>query len=168
MREEKQLLLDEVKEKIEKSEGFIVTRYEGFDGGAIRAFRDRIAEANGEFEVVKKRIFVKAALETGLQFEIEALKGHVGLVFAKEELLSVLKAVLKHGEERVQVLGGQVDGAVCAGDDLIAMSKLPPLPELRAQFAGLLEASMGQTIAVMQSLLAGLISCVEQKSKKDN
>ncbi len=168
MIEEKQLLLDDVKERIEEADGFIVTRYEGFDGSSIREFRDQIAGVNGEFEVVKKRVFVKAANENGLKFDLKDLKGHLGLIFVKEDLLTVLKTAVKHGKEKIQVLGGEVEGCVCSGEEMIEMSKLPSLSELRAQFVGLLEAPMAQSSAVIHSLLVGLVSCVEQKSKKEN
>ena len=70
MRAEKQLLLDEIKEKIEESSGFVTLNYQNFTSSRAREFRDKMAEAGGEFEVVKKRVFAKAAESQGISIDV--------------------------------------------------------------------------------------------------
>jgi large subunit ribosomal protein L10 len=71
----------------------------------------------------------------------------------------------KDNEEILKVLGGKFDGQVYTGADLDALSKLPSLNELRAQFLGLLEAPMSQTLTVIDALLTSVLYCLENKSK---
>lgn len=169
MRQEKQLLLDEIKEKIEESKGFVALNYRNFTAARAREFRDRMAEVGGEFEVVRKRVFIKAAESVGIQIDAKSLTGHVGIVFAQEEATPVVKRAVKFGEDNEQaviVLGGHIEGAVCTAEDVEAIAKLPNLQELRAQFLGLLEAPMAQTAQALQAVLTSVLYCLEEKGKK--
>jgi large subunit ribosomal protein L10 len=169
MREEKQLLLDEIKEKIEESKGFVALNYQNFTAARAREFRDKMAEIGGEFEVVKKRVFIKAAESLGIQIDAKSLQGHVGIVFTQEDTTPVVKGTVKFGEDNdkaITVLGGHIDGAVCTAEDVEAIAKLPTLPELRAQILGTLEAPMAQTAQVFHAILASILYCLEERSKK--
>ena len=168
MREEKQLLLDEVKEKFEECEGFVVARYEGLGAVKAREFRGHIAEVNGEFEVVRKRIFIKAAKAAGLELNGRDYEGHIGIIFAKEDPLRVLKTVVKYGEESIRLLGGRIEGEFVSAEEVVAMAKLPPLEELRAQVLGLIQNVMGGVISVLQAPMTGVMHCLEAKAKKDS
>lgn len=170
MRQEKQLLLDEVKEKIEISKGFVIASYQGLTAERARTFRDKIAEAKGDFEIVRKRVFVKAAEKVGLKLNSKELTGHIGILFAFEDPLAVSKIAVKFGEENdkaVKILGGMIEGAVCSGEEVEALTQLPSLPELRAQILGLFQAPMAQTLGVIQAALTSLLYCVDEKSKKE-
>lgn len=169
MREEKQLLLDEIKEKIEESSGFVALNYQNFKSARARLFRDKMTEIGGEFEVVRKRVFIKAAESIGLRFDIEKLQGHVGIIFAHGDATPVIKGVVKFGEDNdkaVTVLGGHIEGVVCSAEDVEAIAKLPGIREMRAQIVGLLEAPMAQTVQAFQAILTGVLYCLEEKGKK--
>ncbi len=169
MREEKQLLLDEVKEKIEESKGFVALNYQNFTAARARQFRDKMAEVGGEFEVVRKRVFIKAAETVGIQIDAKMLSGHVGIVFATDDTTPVIKQAVKFGEDNdkaVTVLGGQVEGSLLGAEDVEAIAKLPALPEMRAQLLGLFEAPMAQTAQVIQAVLTGVLYCLEEKGKQ--
>ncbi len=169
MREEKQLLLDEIKEKIEDSAGFVALHYKQFTASRARTFRDQIVGMGGEFEVVRKRVFVKAAADLGIPFNVKLLTGHVGVIFAREDATTLIKGVVKYGEENnnaVTVLGGHIDGALCSAEDVQAIAKLPTINEMRAQFLGLLEAPMAQNAQVIHAVLASVLYCLEEKGKQ--
>lgn len=162
MRAEKQLLLDEIRDKIEGTSSFIVARYQGMTTEKARTFRDIVAQAKGEFEVVRKRVFLKAVQAAGLQLNVEILKGHIGVIFTDADPAELSKIALKYSEENekaIQIIAGQIQGEIYSGEDLEALAKLPPLEELRAQFLGLLEAPMGQTLAVMDAVMTSVPYC---------
>ena len=171
MRAEKQFLLDEIKEKIETSKGFVVTRYRSFTPNHARTFRNEMAELGGEFEVVKKRVLLKAASMLGIEFDSDSFEGHVGVLFFQDELLPVAKKAVKYGQDNdgaVTVLAGHVDGQLMSGADVVALATLPSKDELRAQILGLLEAPMGQTVGVVQAAMASILYCLDAKAEKSN
>lgn len=170
MRAEKQFLLDEVKEKIDGSKGFIIARYRDLTARRVREFRDIIAAASGDFEVVRKKVFVKAAEASGINLSVDDFEGHIGVIFANEDAHQLTKVAVKFGEDNeksIEVLGGHIDGELCSAEDMEAIAKLPSLPEMRAQFLGLLEAPMGQTLATFQAILTSILYCMDEKEKKD-
>ena len=149
MRAEKQLLLDEIKGKLEDAPAVLLTRY----------------------EVVPKRIFLKAAKAAEIAFDLTTMQGHLALVFAHGDSVTVTKVVFEFGKEngaKVEVLGGWFDGELLAAEQLKRLSKLPDQQTLRAQFLGLLEAPAAQTLAVVQSLLTSLPHLLENKKNLES
>lgn len=170
MKEEKNLLLQEVKNKIDNSRGFVVTAYQGFTGAHSREFRNNIANFSAEFEVVKKKIFFKALEQSNIKLDFDSMEGHFGIVFAYEDNpAQVAKKTLEFSEshnDSLTILGGVIDNVACSGKEVTAIAKLPSLQELRAQVVGLLQAPMVQAVGVMQSVLTSVLFCLEEKSKK--
>lgn len=171
MRAEKQLLLDEIKDKIEKSNSFIITKYNALKANTSNDFRNNICKAGGEFEVVRKRVFVKAAESLGIKIETGDLKGHIGVIFSENDPIEITKCVFKFGKEKdkvVEVIGARLDGRLYHAADMEKLSKLPGKDEMRAQLLGLFEAPMAQTLAVMEALITSVIYCLDNKSKQEN
>lgn len=170
MREEKQLLLDEIKEKIEESNGFIIARYQNLTAARSRQFRDAIANAGGEFEVVGKRVFIKAAENQGIKLDVKNFQGHVGVIFTQQDVTQLAKLAISYGEQNdsaIALLGARIDREICSAEEIEAIAKLPSLLELRAQIVGMLEGPMAQTIGVMRAALTSSLYCLEEKSKKE-
>ena len=167
---EKKLFLTEIKNKVNPEIGFVLVSYKGINANAFAGFRNRLVEAGGDFFVIKKRVFVKAANDLGLAYNIDELGGHVGLAFTEENFLPMLKALFAYKAETadaVTVLGGHFEGKKCSPAEVEQVSKLPSLDEMRAMFLGLLEAPMTQTLGTIQALLCSVIYCLDNKAKKD-
>ncbi len=170
MRPEKRLLLEEIKEKIEGAQSLIVTKYQGISATGMRTFRDKLSELEGDFEVVRKRVFLKAASEAGLSIKEEDLDGHVGVVFSKQDLLAIAKMLVKYEEENenaIKILAGLFDGEVCSGEDVEALAKLPSRDQLRAMIVGLLAMPMSQVVGTVNAVLTSVPYCLDAKEKKE-
>ena len=171
MRKEKQLLLDEVKGQIDQFGSFVIMRYQGLSANAANNFRRSIAKLGGNVEVVRKRILVKAAEAAGIKFELEALPGHIGLIYGGKDPIETTKAVFRFSQETdqaVEVIGGRFEGVLYTGEQVEMLSKLPGKDEMRAQLLATLEAPMAQTLAVMDAILSSVVYCIENKCKKED
>jgi large subunit ribosomal protein L10 len=171
MREEKQLLLDEIKDKIDQSTALVLTKYQKFDPNLASSFRMSIAKSGGHFEVVRKRILIKAAAAAGIDLNLDLLQGHVGVVFASGDPISVTKEMYqfkKDNEDVLEVLAGRFEGKLCSAVDVEQISKLPSKDEMRAQFLSVLEAPMAQTLSTMEALLTSVMHCLENKMQKSS
>lgn len=170
MRHEKQLLLDEIKNKIVESKSFILTRYNKMKANSAWDFRGSIAKVGGDYEVVRKRILIKAAAEAGINLDINNLEGHIGVVFPGADPIETTKVVFQYGqsnEKAIEVLGALLDGRLYLAKDVETLSKLPGKNEMRSQLLGLFEAPMAQTLAVMEALLTSVIYCLDNKGKEE-
>lgn len=171
MRQEKQLLLDEIKDQIVHYKSFVITRYQGFKANAANNLRREIAKVGGNYEVVRKRVLVKAAESAGVEIDPKLLDGHVGLVFTGEDPVETAKLVYKFckdNDNAITVIGGRFDGRIYGAEDVEKISNLPGKDEMRAQLLGTLEAPLSQTLSVMDSILTSIIYCLENKSKQEN
>lgn len=167
MRKEKPLLLDEIKEKIDSSEAMIITRYEKLEPNTSWQFRDALAKKKSHFEVVRKRVFLKAAALAGKSVDESLLAGHVGVVFVNQaDAIAPAKVVIEFSESNgriFQVLCGTVEGKMVPGAEIEMLSKLPGIDEMRATMLALFTSPMSQMLSVLEAAMAEP-SSVEQKS----
>jgi len=169
MREEKQLLLNEIKDKIAGSKAIVLASYKRLAPNKSAEFRFNLAKNSGSLEVVKKRVLVKAAAAAGIALDPALLQGHIAVVFADLDPIQTIKTIYqfrKENEDILDVLGGQFEGAVCSAADVEQISKLPSKDEMRAQFLGTLEAPMSQTLAVVEALLSSVMHCLGNKAEE--
>lgn len=169
MRQEKQLLLDEIKELIDKQGSFLIMSYLGLEANMANKFRRNIADLGGGVEFVRKKLLLKAAQESGVQIDT-SLPGHIGLVFAGQDSIATTKAVFKfrkESDQAVKVLGARIDGIIYNAQDVEKISTLPSKPEMQAQLLATFEAPMAQLVGVMNSLLTSTLYCMESKCKQE-
>jgi len=155
MRAEKQLLLDEIATQIKGSNSLIVASYDKLPPNSVWELRSKLSQAGSHLEVVRKRIFLKAALDAGIQIDESLLKGHVGVVFVQgSDAIPSAKIVLSFSEANshsMKLLCGQMDGKIVLGNEVEELSRLPGLDEMRAILLGLLVSPMSQTLAVLEA-----------------
>ncbi|MDP1836597.1 MAG: 50S ribosomal protein L10 [Chlamydiales bacterium] len=169
MRQEKQFFLDSIQEHIEKAEGVVILKYHRLTANSANDFRGGAAKLGAHITMVPKRVFVKGAAQAGLTLDRQDLEGHIGLVFADRDPLEVAKFVVKYGEEAekvVEILGGRFEGKMYNAADMVKLSQLPSLPEMRSQFLSVLEAPLSQTLATMEAILCSVIHCLENKAQQ--
>lgn len=164
MRAEKQLLVDEIKEKLERSQGFVLARYKHLAPNTSADFRMKLAEAGGDVEVVKKRLLRKAAESAGIALGEMALEGHIALLFSESEPVALTKAIYAFCKEHAKlldVLCGRFEGAMYSGQDVAELAKLPEKDVMRAQLLSTLEAPMAALLGVVEALLCSVALCIE-------
>lgn len=171
MIEEKQLLLDEVKEQIEEFKSFVIMRYAGLTANKVADFRRQVAKRGGSVGVMRKRILLKAAQAAGIELDSIDLAGHIGLVYSKDDPADIAKCVYQFGqdnEKTVQIAGGYIDGEVYCAEEVVTISQLPGKDEMRAQLLGLFEAPMAETLSVLDALLTSVMHCMDNKCKGES
>lgn len=171
MRKEKQFLLDDIRGQIDQSASFIIMRYFKLTANKANEFRSEVAKFGGSVEMMRKRILIKAAKESGVELSLNDLEGHIGLVFGGHDALETTKAVFKFSksvDKAVEVIGGRFDGKIYGAEQVEKLSNLPSLPEMQAQFLGTLEAPMSNTLAVFEAILSSVIYCIDNKVKESS
>lgn len=170
MRKEKELLKEEIREKISRHRSFVVMQYSALTANNANELRRQIRKFGGEVEVVRKRVLLKAVEEAGINLDLSVLEGHIGLVFLGKDPIETTKAVFKFSqnlEKVIKVNAGHYDGKVYGGEDVEKLSKLPGKNEMRAQLLSIFEAPLSQTLACMEALLTSVPYCLDNKSKQE-
>jgi len=171
MRKEKQLFLNELEEQIDQYGSYVLMSYIGLTANESHEFRKKIRSMGGNIEMVPRKMFSLASKKSGLEVSVDLLTGHTGVVFSGGDPIETTKAVFDYEKEagnKITVVGGVIDGAVLDQEQMIQLSKLPGKQELRAQFVGLLQAPMAQTVSVMNNIVASVVYCLDNKCKKED
>lgn len=171
MRQEKQLLLNEIKEKIDSSKALVLAQYQSLEPNISADLRASLEQTGAELEVVKKRILLKAAENAGIALNTFTMQGHIAVVFASQDPIPATKVIYQFcqdNEKNVEVVGGCFEGEICSAADVKQISQLPSKEEMQAQFLSVLEAPMAQVLSVVQSLLTSVMYCLDNKSQQEN
>jgi len=150
-----------------KNPSFLITEYKALEANKVSEFRNQLRKLGGNFEVVKKRIFLKALKEKGLQLRLDQLPGHIGLIFASLDPVETTKAVVTFSDanqKAISLVGASLDGVLIDQADVARIALLPSKDQMRAQLLGLLEAPMAQTLSVIEALLASVPCCLDNKA----
>ncbi len=170
MKREKELLLDEIQGQLTNSGSFIITQYEKLSANKANDFRRALQKIGGSFEVVRKRVFLKAAERAGIQFDLEDMKGHIGIVLPTQDPIEATKAVVSYSDQNEKLLtlaGGYVDGQAVSSEDMKKLALLPGKDQMRSELLGLFEAPLAQTLSVMDALLTSVLHCMDNRAEKE-
>lgn len=169
MRAEKQLLLDEIDEKLSQYSGFVLADYVGLSANEAARLRTELRKRGTDMEVVRKRILLKALASRGIAMNLDQLSGHVALIFAAEDSVETVKFVCEYGKEtkRPAVIGGHFEGKLLDAKAVEMLSKLPGKNEMRAQLLATFVAPLSQTLSVVNALLTSVPHCLANKAKKE-
>ncbi|MCC7260278.1 MAG: 50S ribosomal protein L10, partial [Alphaproteobacteria bacterium] len=94
-------------------------------------------------------------------------KGPTAVAYAKDEVTAAKVIVeFAKGNEKLQVLGGSLDGKKLSVSDVKALATMPSLDELRAKIIGLLNAPASKLVGVLQAPAGQVARVVGAYSKK--
>lgn len=171
MRKEKQLLLDEIVDRLDAASSFVITRYQDLGADLNYELRSKLSKSGGKIYAFKKRVFLKAIAEKAVEFSHEDLPGHIAAVLGGEDAVAAAKVLSdfnkEHKNKNFEVLGGFFEGVQVSKEDVLEIASLPGRNEMRAQLLGLFEAPMAMSLGAMDAVMSSVPSCLQQKIEKE-
>lgn len=153
---------------IEKSEAIILVEYTGVTMKNLDNIRAKIRETGGEFHVVKNTLARRAFADNGMDFPQEYLLNSTAVSFAFSDPASTAKALsdATKGLDFIKVKGGFMDGQVLNADQVKTLASMPPLPVVRAQLLGVLQAPAGKLVRTIAEPARGLAAVIKAFTEK--
>ena len=142
----KQVVVDEIKEKIENSKSVTLVGFDRMDVQEITELRTKFRESNSEYKVYKNTMMRFAFEELGYSDLIDELKGSNALIFSNEDSVTGPKVAVdytKEGDEEKEKLlikAGLVEGMVQSADKMVAIASLPNKETLYSMLANVLQS----------------------------
>lgn len=135
---EKQMLVAEIKERLQSSGGVILADYRGLTVKDMKALRVSLRDTGSEATVYKNSLAQIAIRELELPNMDEFLAGPTLFVFTPEDPVASAKALTAFAKDRkvFAFKGGLVDGQVISADSVKAIASLPSREELLSKFMG--------------------------------
>jgi large subunit ribosomal protein L10 len=169
MRPEKQYLVEEVNQHLDKSDYVYLANYERITVEEIAELRASLAEHNAEFHVVKNSIFGVAAAAKALPDLSEHLTGQTAIIVGGENPSGVAKVIgaFFKKKEKIDVKAGILNEKALTKEEIAVLAKLPGLESLRAQLLGLLTQPATGFVRVLNAVPQSLLYTLQAKAEKD-
>lgn len=159
----KEAVVNEVKEKLQKSSAIVLVDYKGINVEDVTDLRKRFREAGVDYKVYKNTLFKRAVSEVGIEALHEHLQGPVAVAFGYTDAVAPAKTLNQFMKDKpkttITVKGGYVEGKPMNADDIKALGDLPSRDALIAMVLGGLQGSIRN--------LAYMLNTIKEKKEAE-
>ena len=151
---EKQVVIDEIKDKFERAESAVVIDYMGITVEQANAMRSKLREANVDYTVYKNTLVKRAIDGTDFAQLAEVLEGPSAFAFSYDDATAparVLNQAIKDFK-KMEFKGGFVEGEYYDKDSLTQIANIPSRDELIAKFMGSIQSPIANFARVVNQI----------------
>ncbi len=159
-RQMKEAKVAEIKEKLEKAQGVILTKYQGLTVEEDTELRKSLREAGVEYKVYKNTLVTLAAKELGHEGIVEYLEGPVSIAIGYEDPTAPARVLndFAKNHKKLELKAGIVQGEIFDGEKVKQLASIPPKEVLIAKLLGSFKAPL--------SNLAYLLNAIKEKQEQ--
>jgi large subunit ribosomal protein L10 len=163
-------IVDQISDKLSRSEIVVVTDYRGLTVAQITELRRKLRQQGVDYHVVKNTLAGFAAGKAGKTGLSEFLEGPTAIAFGYDDAVQAPKVLLEYQksaeETPLRIKGGLLGDRVLTVQEIAALAKLPPRDELIAKVVGLLQAPISGLVTVLSGNLRGLAGVLQARAKQ--
>lgn len=150
-KEQKETILTQYVEWVSKSQAVVLVEYSGLKMNNLDAIRVKVREAGGEFHIVKNTLAKLALEKAGFNVPADYTEKSTAIGFAFSDPAGFAKALTEatKGMEAVKIKGGFMGAVTLKPAEVKALASLPPLPIMRAQLLGILQAPASKLVRTL-------------------
>jgi len=168
-KQRKDEILESYKEWLNKSKAIILAEYTGLSVKGLDQLRQKMRENGGEFHIVKNTLGKILVQEAGYPVDEKMFTGSTAIGFAFEDAPALAKAISEfaNSSDFVKIKGGYLSNRPMSATQVKALADMPPLPVVRAQLLGTLNApasKLARVLAEPGRQIAAVIKAYAEKS----
>lgn len=166
-RAKKEQLVAKMSSQVEKSKAIVLVNYQGLLHKEIETLKERLAEENITFQVVKNSLFKIALKNAEIEVDAALLDQPIAVIWGDVDEISPAKLAVAFGKEaeKLEILGGILNGEFIDITTVNQLASLPGREELYAKLVGTLNAPMSGLVRVLQGNLRSLVYILDQYGK---
>ena len=152
---EKQAIVAELTEKIQKASAGVLVDYKGITVAEDTALRADCRENNVEYSVIKNTLLRFAFNNCGLNELDDQLNGSTSLAICADDPVAPARVIADYAKklnDKFEIKGGFMDGKVVSRETINALAAIPALPVLQAQFLGTMLAPITGLAVVLKQI----------------
>jgi len=169
-KEEKNVIIQEIKELAKVSDAIYVIDYAGVNVEDITNLRRQFRNSNVKYKVYKNTLIQKALDELGGYGDLKkVLKGMNGFAFVKDNVSIPAKIIEKYYNEKQKfsLKGCYLSGQFYDGSKLKELANLPTKEDLIASIIGSIYAPASGIVGAINAVMRDIVSIIDQISKKE-
>ncbi len=150
----KQIIIDEIKEKLNGAQSAVVIDYMGITVAQADAMRKKLREANVDYTVYKNTLVKRAIAGTEFEGLAEVLDGPSAVAISKEDATAparVLNEVIKDFK-KMEFKAGVVEGKLFDKSGIQQIADIPSRDVLIAKFMGSIQSPVSQLVRTFQAV----------------
>jgi len=163
--ENKQQIVQELKELLGQAEMAVVLDYQGLSIKEMSDLRSRLLASNGVCKVTKNTLMRRAIDGDSAWANLDPLlTGTNAFVLVKGDVGGAVKALqsFQKDTKKSELKGGLFEGRLLSQDDIKAIGDLPSKEVLMAQIAGAINAVATQLAVGIKEVPSGLARALKQ------
>jgi large subunit ribosomal protein L10 len=168
--ENKQAIVDELKQSLSQSQLALVINYQGLTVAEITDLRRRLRPTGTDCKVTKNTLMgIAIDGQDNWQPMTELLKGSSAFLLVKEDLSGAIKAYqdFQKVSKKTEIRGGVMEGRLLKEADVKALGDLPSKEQLIAQIAGAINALATKVAVGINEVPASLGRSLKAVSEKE-
>ncbi len=148
---QKETMLTQYVEWVGKSQAVVLVEYSGLKMSNLDTIRSKVREAGGEFHIVKNTLAKLALEKAGFNVPADYAEKSTAIGFAFSDPAGFAKALTEatKGMEAVKIKGGFMGAMTLKPAEVKALASLPPLPVMRSQLLGMLQAPASKLVRTL-------------------
>lgn len=152
--QEKQVIIDEIKDKLERAEAAVVIDYMGITVAEADAMRKQLREADVDYTVYKNTLAKRAIEGTKYEGLADALAGPSAIAISYDDATAPARVLNKVIEEykKMEFKAGVIEGEMYDAEGLKALAKVPSRDELIAKFMGSIQSPISNFARVLNQI----------------
>ena len=152
--QEKQVIIDEIKEKLEKAQSAIVVDYMGITVAQADAMRKKLREADVDYTVYKNTLVKRAIEGTGYEGLADVLEGPSAFAFSYDDATAPARVLNEVIEEykKMEFKAGYVEGEYFDADGIKQIAKIPSRETLISKFMGSIQSPISNFARVLNQI----------------
>jgi len=150
--EEKKLVVEQVKEKLNKSQSVVILENRGLTVAQATALRAKLRAADVDLKILKNTLVKIAADELGLSGLDDYLQGPTAWAFCMQDPVSGPKILTEYAKtnDKIAVRGGILEKKAISAQGVKDLADLPPREVLLAQVLGAMQSPLVGMANVLQ------------------
>ena len=168
MRPEKNLIISEIKARVDRAPYVLLTDYTGMQVPQFNELRNRLNGANAEFRVVKNNLLRRALQGSNLPDLESYLHGQSAVVLGENDVSAAAKILKSFTAEfqKPKIKVGILDRAVLDPAQIMALADLPSKEVLQAKLLGLLLAPASTLVRLINTPASQVAQVLKAYSDK--